>query len=111
MVGVEQFGACGRIAAHVALFEDEFPRLQKNLHHLAVEAAGLGEEKNSGSHGLELRSFDFVLKSVSRFIKPIPRQIPMRINVRIGAGLRCSETFDRRNMAKLTAATKKGKRT
>jgi hypothetical protein len=52
MVDVEQFGACGRIAAHVALFENKFPRLQKNPHHLAVEAAGLGEENYSVSHEL-----------------------------------------------------------
>lgn len=50
VIGVEQFGAGGRIAAHVALFEDEFPRLEKNPHYLAVEAAGLGEEQNSVSH-------------------------------------------------------------
>jgi hypothetical protein len=57
VVGVEQFGACRRVVAHVAFFEDEFPRLQENPHHLAVEAAGLGEEKNSMSHEIALRVY------------------------------------------------------
>ena len=49
MVGFEQFDTRGGVT-HVSFFEGEFPRLQKNLHHLAVEAAGLSEEENSVSH-------------------------------------------------------------
>ena len=50
LVGIEQFGAGGGVQTHFPFFKDDFFRFEKNLHDLAGETAGLGEEQDSKRH-------------------------------------------------------------